>query len=113
MFWTSSSLDQRITLSVSNSFINDPVIADHFGVHCNLVVYKLPNPKLVVSYRNLRTGDSAGLSRDISESALCLKPASELSQPCNQYDTVPSSILDKTVPLCTCTKTIVQRPNAP
>ena len=41
-------LDEKF---VSDLSIHDPVISDHFTVHCNLNIQRLPNPKTTVAYR--------------------------------------------------------------
>ena len=95
-------LDLIITKSeerfISNLSIHDPIVSDHFAVHCNLAIDKPPNLKNVVTYRKLRSVDSVNLKKDISESSLCLEPASDLIDLCNQYDTVLSVILDNHAP---------------
>ncbi|CAB4027441.1 Hypothetical predicted protein, partial [Paramuricea clavata] len=50
------------------------------------------------------------LRNDIMNSSLCLSPQPVLSELCDQYDKVLSSILDDHAPLLT--KTVIQRPTA-
>ena len=57
--------------SVSNlSVHHDPVISDHFAVHCSLAVKKPPNAKLTVMTRKLCNIDSDSLCSDIRSSSL-------------------------------------------
>ena len=55
-------LDLIITRSgktfVSNLSVHDPVISDHFAVHCSLAIKKPPNAKLTVMTRKLCNIDS-------------------------------------------------------
>ena len=52
------TLDLIITLSdenfVSNFSFNNPVICDHFPVHCNLSIQLPLNPRIAVCYRKLQ-----------------------------------------------------------
>ena len=52
------TLDLIITLSdenfVSNFFFNNPVVCDHFPVHCNLSIQLPLNPRIAVCYRKLQ-----------------------------------------------------------
>ena len=108
-------LDLIITRSgeatVLNLSVNDPVISDHFAVHCNLAIKRPPKAKLTLTSRKLRTIDPDNLRCDICSSALYNSPSHEITDLCDQYDSVLSSILDKHAPLRT--RIITLRPNAP
>ena len=56
--------------SVSNLSVHNPVISDHFAVHCSLAVKKPPNAKLTVMTRKLCNIDSDSLLTDIHSSSL-------------------------------------------
>ena len=85
--------------SVSNLSVHNPVISDHFAVHCSLAIKKPPNAKLTVMTRKLCNIDSDSLCTDIRSSSLYNSPSLDLSELCDQYDSVLSSILDKHAPL--------------
>ena len=51
--------------SISNLSVHDPVISDHFAVHCSLAIKKPRNAKLTVMTRKLRNIDSDSLCTDI------------------------------------------------
>ena len=108
-------LDLIVTRSgeetVLNLSLNDPVISDHFAVHCTLAIKRPPKAKLTISSRKLRTIDPDNLRRDIRSSLLYNSPSQEITELCDQYDSVLLSILDKHAPLRT--KIITLRPNAP
>ena len=108
-------LDLIVTRSgeetVLNLSVNDPVISDHFAVHCTLAIKRPPKAKLTISSRKLRTIDPDNLRRDIRSSSLYNSPSQEITELCDQYDSVLLSILDKHAPLRT--KIITLRPNAP
>lgn len=96
---------------VSNHFVHDPVLSDHFAVHCTLSINKPPVQSRVLSYRKIHSIDLDAFRRDIANSSLCLSPAADLSDLCLQYDSVLSSILNKHAPLrC---KSFSVRPRAP
>ena len=97
--------------SVSNLSVYDPVISDHFAVHCSLAIKKPPNAKLTVINRKLCNIDSDSLCTDIRSSSLYNCPSLDLSELCDQYDSVLSSILDKHAPLRK--RVITNRPRAP
>ena len=99
--------------SVSNLSVHDPVLSDHFAVHCSLAVKKPPNAKLTVVTRKLCSIDSDSLCTDIRSSSLYNSPSLNLSELCDQYDSesVLSSILDKHAPLRK--RVITIRPRAP
>ena len=89
----------------------DPVISDHFAVHCSPAIKKPPNAKLTVINRKLCNIDSDSLCTDIRSSSLYNCPSLDLSELCDQYDSVLSSILDKHAPLRK--RVITTRPRAP
>ena len=97
--------------TVLNLSVNDPFISDHFAVHCTLAIKRPPKAKLTISSRKLRTIDPDNLRRDIRSSSLYNSPSQEITELCDQYDSVLLSILDKHAPLRT--KIITLRPNAP
>ena len=98
-------LDLIVTRSgeetVLNLSVNDPVISDHFAVHCTLAIKRPPKAKLTISSRKLRTIDPDNLRRDIRSSALYNSPSQDITELCDQYDSVLLSILDKHAPLRT------------
>ena len=97
--------------SVSNLSVHDPVISDHFAVHCSLAIKKPPNAKLTVMTRKLCNIDSGSLCTDIRSSSLNNSLWLDLSELRDQYDSVLSSIFDKHAPLRKRVFTI--RPRAP
>ena len=97
--------------STTNLTIHDPVLSDHYAVHCMLSVNKPILQTRNISYRKLRAIDADSLRHDIMDSTLYLSPAPELSDLCTQYDSVLSSIINKHAPLCT--RSISLRPRAP
>ena len=101
-------LDETTT---SNFSIDDPAISDHFAVHCNLAVSRPPNPKQVLKSRKLCNVNLHKLRQDINSSTLVKSPSSDITELCDQYDAVLSSILDEHAPLRT--RIITLRPHAP
>ena len=101
-------LDKQIFCNLS---VNDPLISDHFVLHCNLNLAKPTTAVKTVTCRKIRSVDIEKLRNDIINSSLCLSPQPALSELCDQYDEVLSSILDDHAPLLT--KTFIQRPAAP
>ena len=98
--------------SVSNLSVHDPVISDHFVVHCSLTIKKPPDAKITVMTRKLCNIDSDSLCTDIHYfSSLYNSPSLGLSELCDQYDSVLFSILDKHAPLRK--RVITSRPRAP
>ena len=80
--------------SVSNLSVHDPVISDHFAVHCSLAMKKPPNVELTVITRKLCIIDEDSLCTGIRSCSLYNSPSLDLSELCDQYDSVLSSILD-------------------
>lgn len=97
--------------SVSNLSVHDPVISDHFAVHCSLAIKKPPNVKLTVMSRKLCNIDSDSFGADIRSSSLYNSPSLNLSELCDQNDSVLSLILDKHAPLRK--RVITARPRSP
>lgn len=97
--------------SVSNLSVHDPVISDHFAVHCSLAIKKPPNAKLTAMSRKLCNIDSDSFGADIHSSSLYNSPSLNLSELCDQHDSVLSLILDKHVPLRK--RVITVRPHTP
>ena len=91
--------------------VHDPVISDHFAVHCNLSVLKTKQPTKSISFRKLHKIDKNQFHNDITNSSLLQSPASDLTELCNQYDSVLSTILDSHAPIRS--KLITIRPKAP
>ena len=97
--------------TVLNLSVNDPVISDHFAVHCTLAIKRPPKARLTISSRKLCTINPDNLQHDIHSSALYNSPSQDITELCDQYDSVLLSIVDKHAPLRT--KIITLRPNAP
>ena len=74
--------------SASNLSVHDPIISDHFAVHCSLTIKEPPNAKLTVMTLKLYNIDSDSLCTDIRSSSLCSSPSLDLSELCDQYDSV-------------------------
>jgi hypothetical protein len=90
-------------LFTKNIVVHDPVLSDHYAVHCNLSFNK-PRPfKQVISYRKLHSINIDNFKRDVLNSSLIKSPAENLSELCQQYDNHAPSL----------TRTITIRPNAP
>ena len=89
-------------------YIHDPIISDHFAIHCKLNSDRPPNPKKTVSYRKLRSVNTDTFRQDILSSELLSTNSSDLNSLCSRYDDVISAIVDKHAPLVT--KTITVRP---
>ncbi|XP_068707641.1 uncharacterized protein [Montipora foliosa] len=98
-------------LTALNPFVNDPVISDHFAVHCNLPISKPQNHKMVSTTRSLHNINLQSFVQDITSSTLFNSPSSDLTELCDQYNSDLSTILDKHAPLRT--KIITIRPKAP
>ena len=100
-------------LTSLNPSVNDPVMSDHFAVHCNLPIGKPQNPKMVSTTRSLHNINLQSFVQDITSSTLLNSPSSDLTELCDQYNTCSdlSTILDKHAPLRT--KIITIRPKAP
>ena len=101
-------LDEQIVCNLS---VNDLLTSDHFVLHCNLNLAKPTKIMKTVTCRKIRSIDTEKLRNDIKNSSLYLSPRAVLSELCDQYDEVLSSILDDHAPLLT--KTVIQRPAAP
>ena len=90
----------------------DPVISDHFAVHCRLNIDMPPVPKQIIKYRKLRSVNADNFCRDNINSSLCQSPSTSFSELYGQYENVVSYfILDNYTPLRT--KIVKQRPVAP
>ena len=65
---------------------HDTVIPDHFTVHCNLNIQRLPNSKTIVAYRKLCAINSDDLRHDIVVSHLFLhdQHACDVTALCDQ-----------------------------
>ena len=96
--------------SAKNLSIHDPVLSDHYAVHCMLHVNKPLHQTKTTSYRKLRTIDVDSFRQDIKHSVLFQHPSTDLSVLCNQYDSVLSALLNKHAPLRT--RSISVRPRA-
>ena len=79
----------------TNYFIHDPVLSDHFAVHCLLSIAKPVNKRTLITYRNLRSIDMDVFHQDIAKSSLCKSPSNDVSDLCIQYDSVLLNLLDK------------------
>jgi exonuclease III len=91
--------------------VHDPVISDHYAVHCNLSVHKSKLPTKIISFRKLKKIDKDQFHDDITISSLLQSPASDLTELCNQYESVLSTILNNHAPIRS--KSITVRPKAP
>ena len=83
-------LQETDDVFLHNFFIHDPVLSDHFAVHCSLSAVKpICKSRTNVSYRKICSIDLDAFGQDIAKSSLCNKsPATELSALCHQYDNV-------------------------
>jgi len=86
---------------IHNYNVHDPILSDHFAVHCLLSFAKPVHKPCTVTYRKLRSIDVDSFHQDIANSSLCKSPAIDVSDLCNQYDSVLSTILDKHAPIRT------------
>ena len=91
--------------------VMDPVISDHYAVHCDLLMKKPQFAKKVVSFRKLRSIDIDSFCENIKNSPLLQQQAPDLETLVNQYDNVLKSLLDKHAPVMQRRVTI--RPSAP
>ena len=73
-------------LTALNPSVNDPVISDHFAVHCNLPIGKPQNPKMVSTTRSLHNINLQSFVQDITSSTLFNSPSSDLTELCDQYN---------------------------
>ena len=96
---------------VADFHVHDPIISDHFAIHCKLNSDRPPNPKKTVSYRKLCSVNTDAFRQDILSSELLSMNSSDLTLLCSRDDDVISAIVDKHAPLVT--KTITVRPNSP
>ncbi|XP_068675919.1 protocadherin Fat 4-like [Montipora foliosa] len=96
---------------IADFHVHDPIISDHFAIHCKLNSDRPPNRKKTVSYRKLRSVNTDAFRQDILSSELVSTNSSDLNSLCSSYDDVISAIVDKHAPLVT--KTITVRPNSP
>ena len=96
---------------VADFHVHDPIISDHFAIHCKLNSDRPPNPGKTVSYRKLRSVNTDAFRQDILSSELLSTNSSYLTSLCSRHDDVISAIVDKHAPLVT--KTITVRPNSP
>ena len=91
--------------------VRDPCIADHFAVHCELLLQKPRFGKKVVKFRKLRSIDIDSSCEDLRDSDLLLKSYSHLNTLVEQYHGTLLSILDKHAPEMQ--RQITVRPSAP
>ena len=96
---------------VADFHVYDPIISDHFAIHCKLNSDRPPNPKKTVSHRKLCSANTDAFRQDILSSELLSTNSSDLISLCSRYDDVISAIVDKHAPLVT--KTITVRPTSP
>ena len=78
---------------------------------CTMFVPRNRNPKQVLKSRKLCNVNLHKLRQDINSSTLVKSPSSDITELCDQYDAVLSSILDEHTPLRT--RIITLRPHAP
>ena len=111
------TLDLIITRSfeaslVSNVHITDPVISDHFAVHCELAIKKSYFPRKEISYRKVNQVDRENFREAIRNSPLMnfeqINNTEELS---NLYENTLSLLLEQHAPLKR--RIITLRPAAP
>ena len=111
------TLDLIITRSdeaslVSNVHITDPVISDHFAVHCALAIKKSNFPRKEISYRKVNQVDRENFREAIRNSPLMnferINTTEELS---NLYENTLSLLLEQHAPLKR--RVITLRPAAP
>ena len=50
---------------IADFHVHDPIISDHFAIHCKLNSDRPPNPKKTVSYRKLRSVNTDAFRQDI------------------------------------------------
>ena len=90
------TLDLIITRSdeehATDFFVYDPVISDHFAIHCRLNLDMPHAPKQVITYRKPQSVNVDDFCRDIINSSLCQSPSTSLSGLCDQYENVSSSM---------------------
>ena len=91
--------------------IIDPVILDHYAVHCNLHVQKPHFMKKKVYYWKLHSLDTESFCEDILTYPLLRDQAVELNALVDQYNNVLRSLLDLYAPLKQ--QTVTLRPHAP
>ena len=109
------TLDLLITRSedslISRIMIRDPIISDHFAVHCDLGVQKPKFSKKKVTFRKLRSIDIDSLYEDIGNSNPSHNSHHDLNTLVENYDRTLSSILDKHAPILQ--REVIIRPPAP
>ena len=74
-------LDEQIVCNLS---VNDPLISDHFVLHCNQNLAKPTKIVKTVTCRKIRSIDTGKLLNDIKNSSLYLSPQPALSELCDQ-----------------------------
>jgi hypothetical protein len=79
--------------------IRDPVIADHFAVHCDLHLQKPSFSKRTGTFRTLRSIDMDSVHENISNFNILNNPSEDLDALVKQYDSALCSILDKHAPI--------------
>ena len=95
-----------------NFHVHDPVISDHFAVHCQLALFKPPFEKKEISYRKLRSIDKTAFCEDIAKSPLMtISDFMSTSELVDLYNKELSDILEQHAPLKKCIVTL--RPAAP
>ena len=95
-----------------NFQVHDPVISDHFAVHCQLALFKPPFEKKEISYRKLRSIDKTAFCDDIAKSPLMtISDFMSTSELVDLYNKELSDILEQHAPLKKCIVTL--RPAAP
>ena len=82
------TLDLLITRNdstlLSSLNIEDPLLSDHFAVHCSLAVLKPPPLLRTLMYRKIRSIDLDVFRCDLANSSLCSSPSSDVSSLCSQ-----------------------------
>ncbi|RUA04366.1 MAG: hypothetical protein DSY43_06485 [Gammaproteobacteria bacterium] len=111
------TLDLIITRSdesslVSNIQITDPVISDHFAVHCALSISKPSYPRKEISYRQISKIDREKFNNDIINSPLTnFSQTNNVEELSDLYDGTLTTLLDQHAPIKR--RTITLRPAAP
>ena len=85
--------------TVLNCKVEDPVLSDHYAVHCMLTLDKLTARRVEKTYRKLRSLDMEALRRDLTPLPVFTFPATNVTDLLAQYQNDLDGLLEIHAPL--------------
>ena len=97
---------------ITNSRVSDPVISDHFAVHCGISMRKPCFPRKVISYRKVKSVERDRFNNDIKNSPLMgYENIEDITDLVDLYENTLTSLLELHAPLKR--RVVTLRPAAP